>query len=124
MKLGDLQLGNMGELQGISQQQDDLIAAIEAQIARLRQLLLLREQFIALITEIMTFITKYTEIVRDIEKGGHTIEEKIKKYDDVSRICFTMISYITLLFYVDLSIPFVIINTKIIYIYIIKNIFN
>ena len=85
MKLGDLQTGSMGDLQGINQQQDDLIQAIEAQIAKLRQLLLLREQFIALITEIMTFITKYTEIVRDIEKGGHTVQEKIKKYDDVSK---------------------------------------
>nr|CAD7605236.1 unnamed protein product [Timema genevievae] len=82
-KLGDLQLGSMGDLQGISQQQDDLIHSIESQIARLRQLLLLREQFIALITEIMTFITKYTEVVRDIERGGHTVQEKIKKYDDV-----------------------------------------
>nr|CAD7570990.1 unnamed protein product [Timema californicum] len=79
----DLQLGSMGDLQGISQQQDDLILSIESQIARLRQLLLLREQFIALITEIMTFITKYTEVVRDIERGGHTVQEKIKKYDDV-----------------------------------------
>ncbi|XP_063222936.1 muscle-specific protein 300 kDa isoform X4 [Bacillus rossius redtenbacheri] len=83
LRLGDAQLGNMGELQGIAQQQDDLIRAIEAQIARLRQLLLLREQFIALVTEIMTFITKYTEVVRDIERGGHTVQEKIKKYDDV-----------------------------------------
>ncbi|XP_068085330.1 muscle-specific protein 300 kDa [Anabrus simplex] len=83
LKLGDIQLGSMGELQGIAQQQDDLIHAIEAQIARLRQLLLLREQFIALITEIMTFITKYTEVVRDIERGGHTVQEKIRKYDDV-----------------------------------------
>ncbi|GLH12193.1 Dystrophin, isoform B, partial [Gryllus bimaculatus] len=83
LKLGHLQVGNVSELQGITQQQDDLIQAIEAQIARLRQLLLLREQFIALITEIMTFITKYTEVVRDIEKEGHTVEEKIRKYDDV-----------------------------------------
>lgn len=86
MKLGDLQVGNTGELQGISQQQDDLIQAIESQIAKLRQLLLLREQFIALIAEITAFITKYTEVVRDVEKGGHTVQEKIKKYDDV-RIC-------------------------------------
>lgn len=81
-------MGNMGELQGLNQQQDDLIQAIESQIAKLRQLLLLREQFIALITEIMTFITKYTEVVRDIEKGGHTIQEKIKKYDDVCMLAY------------------------------------
>ena len=82
-KLSDLQSVNVGELHGVVAQQDDLIRALEAQIAKLRQLLLLRQQFIALVTEIMTFIAKYTEIVRDIEQGGQTTEEKIKKYDDV-----------------------------------------
>lgn len=82
-KLNDLPAGSAAELQGVLSQQDELIKSIEDQIARLRLLLLLREQYIALITEIMTFITKYTEVVRDIEKSGGTIEEKIKKYDDV-----------------------------------------
>lgn len=82
-KLGDLSSANSSELQGILGQQDDLIRSIEDQIARLRQLLLLREQFIALITEIMTFITKYTGVVRDIEKSGTTVQEKIKRYDDL-----------------------------------------
>lgn len=79
-KLSDLQSANIGDLHGVLAQQDDLIRALEAQIAKLRQLLLLRQQFIALIAEITTFITKYTEIVRDIEKSGQTTEEKIKRY--------------------------------------------
>lgn len=82
-KLGDLQGGSNSELQDILGQQDDLIKAIEDQISKLRYLLLLREQFIALINEIMTFIMKYTSIVTDIEKSGTTSEEKIKRYDDV-----------------------------------------
>ncbi|KAJ8930094.1 hypothetical protein NQ314_017138, partial [Rhamnusium bicolor] len=82
-KLEDIPGANVAELQGVLNLQDELIKSIEDQIARLRQLLLLREQYLALITEIMTFITKYTEIVRDIEKSGGTIEEKIKKYDDI-----------------------------------------
>lgn len=82
-KLGDVPGANQAELQSVINLQDDLIKSIEDQIARLRQLLLLREQYLALITEIMTFITKYTEIVRDVEKSGGTIEEKIKKYDDI-----------------------------------------
>ncbi|XP_012253400.2 muscle-specific protein 300 kDa isoform X14 [Athalia rosae] len=82
-KLADLQSGNVGDLHGVVSQQDDLIRALEAQIAKLRQLLLLRQQFIALVTEIMTFITKYTGVVREIEKSGQTTEEKIKRYDDV-----------------------------------------
>lgn len=82
-KLADLQSGNVGDLHGVVSQQDDLIRALESQIAKLRQLLLLRQQFIGLVTEIMTFITKYTGVVRDIEKSGQTTEEKIKRYDDV-----------------------------------------
>lgn len=82
-KLSDLQLSNVGDLHGVIAQQDDLIRALETQLSRLRQLLLLRQQFLSLITEIMTFITKYTEIIRDIEKQDGTIEEKIKRYDDV-----------------------------------------
>ncbi|KAF4514136.1 UNVERIFIED_CONTAM: hypothetical protein B566_EDAN019191, partial [Ephemera danica] len=84
-RLGELDPSNAAGLQTTLQQQDDLIRTIEGQIARLRQLLLLREQFISLVTEIMTFITKYTGVVRDIERGGHTVNEKIKKYDDVNR---------------------------------------
>ncbi|KAJ8984006.1 hypothetical protein NQ317_006860, partial [Molorchus minor] len=82
-KLGDVPGANAAELQEVVNLQDDLIKTIEDQIGRLRQLLLLREQYLALITEIMTFITKYTEIVRDIEKSGGTIDEKIQKYDDI-----------------------------------------
>lgn len=79
-KLSDLQSANVGDLHGVLAQQDDLIRALEAQIAKLRQLLLLRQQFIALIAEITTFIAKYTEIVRDIEKSGQTTEDKINRY--------------------------------------------
>ncbi|XP_075225316.1 muscle-specific protein 300 kDa isoform X2 [Lycorma delicatula] len=79
--LGDL--ANIAELQGVNKQQNDLIQAIEDQIAKLRQLLLLREQFLALITDIATFIARYTEVVRDIEKSGTSVEDKIKKYDEV-----------------------------------------
>lgn len=82
-KLMGLESASVGNLHGILAQQEDLIRALEAQIAKLRQLLLLRQQFLALVTEIMTFIAKYTEIVRDIEKSGQSIEEKIKRYDDV-----------------------------------------
>ncbi|XP_043257160.1 nesprin-1 isoform X11 [Colletes gigas] len=81
-KLSDLGSVNVADLHGVLTQQDDLMKAIESQIAKLRQLLLLRQQFIALIAEITTFIAKYTEIVRDIETSGLTTEEKIKRYDD------------------------------------------
>lgn len=82
-KLDNIPGGTSPELQNILGEQDDIIKQVEDQIARLKGLLLLREQYIALITEIMTFITKYTEVVRDIEKSGGTIEDKIKRYDNV-----------------------------------------
>ncbi|XP_066158002.1 muscle-specific protein 300 kDa isoform X10 [Euwallacea fornicatus] len=82
-KLSTVPGANATELQVILNMQEDLIKSIEDQISKLKQLLLLREQYLTLITEIMTFITKYTEIVRDVEKTGGTIEEKIKKYDDI-----------------------------------------
>lgn len=82
-QLVDLPTSSCAELQTIISQQDDLIRSIEDQIGRLRQLLLLRQQYLTLITEIMTFITKYTGIARDIEKPGVTVQEKIKKYDDI-----------------------------------------
>lgn len=82
-KLGEIQVDNLPELATIMAQQDDMIKTIEDQLARLRQLLMLREQFIALINEIITFIMKYTAVITDIEKSGGTIEDKIKCYDDV-----------------------------------------
>ena len=85
-KMDDLQhrtTGNSGDLGVIVKQQDDLIATIEAQIKKLRHLLLLRQQFMALVAEITTFIAKYNEVVHDIEKGGKTVQEKIRRYEDV-----------------------------------------
>lgn len=82
-KLGNVPGASAAELQNVLSMQDELIKSVEDQIVKLKQLLLLREQYLALITDIMTFITKYTEIVRDVEKSGGTVEEKIKKYDDI-----------------------------------------
>ncbi|ERL91661.1 hypothetical protein D910_08989, partial [Dendroctonus ponderosae] len=82
-KLSNVAGASAAELQNVMSMQDELIKSVEDQIVKLKQLLLLREQYLALITDIMTFITKYTEIVRDVEKSGGTVEEKIKKYDDI-----------------------------------------
>lgn len=83
--LSDLQgLDNLPELQSILSQQDGMIKLIEDQLAHLRQLLLLREQFIVLINQIIAFIVKYTSVITDIEKAPDTsIEDKINKYGEV-----------------------------------------
>lgn len=62
---------------------DDIIDAIENQLRRLRQLLMLREQFIALVNEVVNFNTKYTDIVSHIERSEDTVEVKIKQYDKI-----------------------------------------
>jgi nesprin-1 len=79
--LGDVELG---PLQNVLQQQNDLIQMLEDQIARLQLLLRLRQQFIALISDITTFITTYTDVVRDIEQSGQSTQDKIRRYDEVN----------------------------------------
>ncbi|XP_038215060.1 nesprin-1 [Zerene cesonia] len=81
--LNELQGGNLHDLQDILTKQDDLMSTIEDQISKLKQLLLLREQFFALVKEIEEFITKYTELTSDIEKSNDSLEDKIKRYDDI-----------------------------------------
>lgn len=82
-KMGDMQMDDLPELQSILAQQDDMIKLIEDQLAHLRQLLMLREQFIALINEIIAFIMKYTDVIIDIENSPDSLEDKINKYDNV-----------------------------------------
>lgn len=62
---------------------DDIIEAIENQLRRLKQLLMLREQFIALVNEIVNFNIKYTDIVSHVEKSDEKIENKIAQYDKI-----------------------------------------
>lgn len=62
---------------------DDIIEAIENQLRRLKQLLMLREQFIALVNEIVNFNLKYTDIVAHVEKSDEKIENKIEQYDKI-----------------------------------------
>ncbi|CAG9579065.1 unnamed protein product [Danaus chrysippus] len=81
--LNELQGGNLHDLQDIVAKQDELMSTIEDQISKLKQLLLLREQFFALVKEIEDFISKYTDITADIEKSNDSLEEKIKRYDDI-----------------------------------------
>lgn len=81
--LNELQGGNLHDLQDILTQQDDLMSTIEDQISKLKQLLLLREQFFALVKEIEEFISKYTDLTSEIEKSNDTLEDKIKRYDDI-----------------------------------------
>ncbi|CAH2077111.1 unnamed protein product, partial [Iphiclides podalirius] len=81
--LNELQGGNLHDLQDILTQQDDLMSTIEDQISKLKQLLLLREQFFALVKEIEEFVAKYTDVTAEIERSSDSLEDKIKRYDDI-----------------------------------------
>lgn len=81
--LNELQGGNLHDLQDILSKQDELISTIEDQISKLKSLLLLREQFFALVKEIEDFISKYTDLTSEIERSNDTLEDKIKRYDDI-----------------------------------------
>lgn len=67
----------------IIKQQDEMINTIEKQLSKLRQLLHLHEQFMTLIADIVTFLTKYSSIVNEIGKSGNTIQNKIKQFEEV-----------------------------------------
>lgn len=79
-KLGDNDTESLNE---IIKQQEELINTIEKQLSKLRQLLHLHEQFMALIADIVTFLTKYHNVFNEIGTSGNNIQTKIKQYDEV-----------------------------------------
>lgn len=70
-------------LNEVIKQQEDLINTIEKQLSKLRQLLHLHEQFIALIADITTFLTTYSSVVNEIGRSANSIQNKIKQFDEV-----------------------------------------
>lgn len=76
-------ISSLPQIKELLSTHDDIIDAIENQLRRLKQLLMLREQFIALVNEIVNFNIKYTDIVAHVEKSDDKIENKIKQYDKI-----------------------------------------
>lgn len=70
---------NLPELHAVKQQQDDLITSIENQLSRLRQLLLLREQFISTINQIVAIIEQCNKDVGQIGIAGENADAKLNK---------------------------------------------
>lgn len=71
------------ELQDVIYQIEDLISNIDLRLAKLKPALALREQFNDLVSDITIFTTKYTEIIREVERPGYSAQDKIKKYEEV-----------------------------------------
>lgn len=76
-------ISSLPQIKELLSTHDDIIDAIENQLRRLKQLLALREQFIALVNEIVNFNVKYTDIVAHVERSDEKIENKIKQYDKI-----------------------------------------
>lgn len=76
-------ISSLPQIKELLSTHDDIIDAIENQLRRLKQLLMLREQFIALVNEIVNFNVKYTDIVAHVEKSNEKVESKVKQYDKV-----------------------------------------
>lgn len=83
--MGDNDTESLNE---VIKQQEELINTIEKQLSKLRQLLHLHEQFMALIADIVTFLTKYQSVFNEIGISGNSIQNKIKQYDEVLIIFF------------------------------------
>ena len=73
---------NVNELKALLSQQEELIAAIENQMLKIRNLIGVRHQFMTMITGITSFIIKHTEEVKEIERSNIPPLDKVCKYDD------------------------------------------
>lgn len=78
-KLADVTNENIPELHALKQQQEDLINSIENQLSRLKQLLLLREQFIALINQIVAVIETCNTDIQRIGGSDDNADAKINR---------------------------------------------
>lgn len=76
---------NVNELKALLKQQEDLILAIENQMVKIKTLINVRHQFMALVTGITGFIISYTEVVKEIERSQSPSEDKVKKYEEALR---------------------------------------
>lgn len=71
---------SIGEMRDIMKQQQDLIQVVEKHIIRTRQLILVRQQYASLISEIIGFTNRYKTVVKDIEQTEKTVNDKLRKY--------------------------------------------
>ena len=74
---------SVNEIREMIKQQQDLIINLEKQITRIRQLILVRQHFNSLTTEINAFIQRYATITSDIEKTEKTTNDKLRRYNEV-----------------------------------------
>lgn len=76
-----------------------MFLTIEERITKLKPSLAMREQFNELICDITFFITKYTEIVREVERSTNSVQDKIKKYEEVKIFIYFMLFFIFILIF-------------------------
>lgn len=83
-KVSAIQIEDLPELSSTMSKHNEIIAAVEKQIASLRQAQALREQYAALIDQIDSMIESYGTQISEIDKNGKPVEEKLNQYDEVT----------------------------------------
>lgn len=89
-----------------------MINVIEKQLSKLRHLLHLHEQFTALISDIVTFITKYSSVVNEIGKSSNSIQNKIKQFEEVFNRNLLKFFFYILIFFIFLRLQLKFKNVK------------
>lgn len=83
-KVSAIQVDDLPELSGTLSKHNEIIGAVEKQIANLRQAQALREQYSVLIDQIDSMIETYSVQITDIDKSNKSVEEKLNHYDEVT----------------------------------------
>ncbi|QQP31634.1 Nesprin1like [Caligus rogercresseyi] len=73
---------NVMELRALLQRQEEYILEVENYMSKIKNLILIRQQYSSLATGLTEFIINYTEIVKEIERSNIHPSEKVKRYDD------------------------------------------
>lgn len=83
-KVSAIQIEDLPEVSSTLAKHNEIIAAVEKQIANLRQAQALREQYATLIEQIDSMIATYGDQIADIDKSNKPVEEKLNQYDEVT----------------------------------------
>ncbi|CAG0880678.1 unnamed protein product [Cyprideis torosa] len=87
VELGNIQKmskGNIPALLNLFKEQESLMLNIENQIGRARQLVVIRQQFMSVLSDIGSGSVKLSEKLREVDASGETsIDRKLKQYDEL-----------------------------------------
>jgi len=71
------------ELLSILKTEDRLVAEIEGNVSKCRKLVILNQQYAALVGEVQSFISRFTPILSGIKSGPASVESKLRQCDEL-----------------------------------------